>query len=116
MKAIIICENHPEYQVPLIDTLAFIGAENWCPYCGVASGMLGAGEPVPCTPELDARYKAFLKLSKDFLDAAGVRVCSRTIWKGKYTEPQDLPQEEKDRLNKIYDDWKYGAKVEQVAV
>ena len=66
MKEIKICENHPEFEVPLIWTFAFNGAEYWCPYCGQNSGMLGAGEDVEETPELKERLKNIKNILKSF--------------------------------------------------
>ena len=62
----IICEKHLEYEVPLIFTFAFIGAEYWCPYCGNSSSMFGAGGEVEETPELIKRLNAYKKYSSEY--------------------------------------------------
>jgi len=106
-----ICSGHSEYQTPLIWTFAFIGAEYWCPYCGYISGMLGAGTSVPETPELEERHNKFKEFSSDYLHAKGTQICAYTLWEGKKIKPFDLPQQEKDRLSKIIDEWRYNVKL-----
>lgn len=104
---IIICRNHPEYQVPLIWTFAFRGAEYWCPYCGSTSGMLGAGDRVDATDELQDRLKAFEKISDEFLHATGVLICSSMEFEGRQITYEELPDNEKDRLKVVRENWKY---------
>ena len=113
MDKIKICSNHEEYQVPLIWTFSFPGAEYWCPHCGYINGMFGAGEEVDETSELKKRLELFKKFSEGYLDAKGTQVCDRTKWKGKYIKPVDLPDEEKHRLINIVADWKYNIKIEE---
>ncbi len=108
-----ICYNHLDYQVPLIWTFAFVGAEYWCPYCSYIGGMFGSGENVPATTKLAKRLKAYEKFTEDYLHANAIQVCHQTKWKGKYIKPNDLPQEEKDRLEKIRGEWKYKVKMEE---
>lgn len=107
-EKILICTSHQdELRTPLIYTYAFSGSEYWCPYCGKNEGMMGAGESVKSTAILRNRYRRFKKLSKDFLDAQSSMVCSSMMYQGKRITPDQLPQEEKDRLLKIIKDWKY---------
>lgn len=107
-ETIRICKHHQDdYQAPLIWTFAFRGAEYWCPYCGKLEGMLGAGEKVKSTAVLRNRLKRFRKLSEAFLDANCSQVCESMIWKGERITPSELPQEEKDKNQKIIDSWKY---------
>lgn len=105
-----ICPNHQDYQVPLIATFAFRGAECWCPHCGYTTGMFGNYEEVESTPELEERAKKFEKISKDFLYAMRVRSCRKMTWQGEMITPDELPQEEKDRIEKIKKEWEYGKK------
>ncbi len=106
-----ICTSHKdELRTPLIWTFAFIGAEYWCPYCGKNEGMMGAGEWVKSTAVLRNRLRRFKALSKDYLSAKSSQVCVSMMWKGKEITPDQLPIEEKDRLQKAIDDWKYGQK------
>ena len=96
-----ICSNHQDYKVPLIWTFAWNGSEYWCPYCDCHEGMLGAGERVEETEELKKRLEFYEKVTKEYLHATGVKVCASTLWKGEQTKPEDLPEEEKERLKKI---------------
>ena len=107
MEEIRICEEHDE-EVPLIWTFAFAGAEYWCPFCGYTGGMFGSGMIVKETPEIVRRGKYYRQLSKEFLDAKSTIACSSLVWKGKEISPDDLPQEEKDRVDKVASSWKYG--------
>lgn len=112
MKTFKICEGHSEYPTPLIWTFAFPYYEYWCPFCGAKGGMLGTGREVAATQELDDRYMKFKEFSNEFLHANGVQVCASTLWEGERVTPDRLPQHEKDRLQKIIDDWSYGIKIE----
>lgn len=76
--------------------------------------MLGAGRIAAWTQELDDRHAKFKALANEFLHANGVQVCVSTMWEGERISPDKLPQEEKDRLQKIINDWKYERKVEAV--
>ncbi len=110
-KTIKICSSHQdEFKTPLIWTFAFNGAEYWCPYCGKNEGMMGAGEMVESSAILRNRLKRFKKLSSDFLDAKSSEVCISLMWNGERITPDKLPQEEKDRLQKVIEDWKYEQK------
>lgn len=62
-----ICSNHQEYQVPLIWTFKFRGAEFWCPYCGYQEGMFGAGENVAETEVLKSRLETYKERSINYL-------------------------------------------------
>lgn len=109
-----VCKHHPEYIVPLIWTFAFPGAEYWCPYCGVKGGMLGTGISVDVTPELIEAEKRYEEFSSEFLHANGIKVCYTTNWMGEQIDPNDLPQEEKDRLKSIIENWQYEVKLENI--
>ena len=111
-KEIKICAKHQDYRVPLIWTFAFMGAEYWCPYCGFAGSMLGSGIQVNESLELLKRKKAYEESTENYLHAQGTTYCSETKWKGKYIKPRDLPQEEKDRLAKIREEYKHNVKIE----
>lgn len=107
-----VCPNHPDYQVPLIWTFSFPGAEYWCPYCGYTGGVMGGGGSVEVrTLELNEREKKYNELSEEYLHAKGVECCVGLMWEGKEIHPDDLPDAEKDRLDKIRREWKYQVKV-----
>ena len=111
-KKITICESHFKYEVPLISTFAFSGAEYWCPFCGQASGMFG-GKTVESTPELEQRLIKYKEESKEYLGALSTRACSSLMFEGKRISPDELPQEEKDRIKAIIDKgWKRGIFIE----
>jgi len=109
-----ICSDHQDYQVPLISTCSFMGAEFWCPYCGFSGGVFGAGKFVPDSEELKTRHTRYKKFSSDYLHAVGVPHCSSTLFNGQWVKPNDLPEEEIDRLIKIKKDWKYETKIETI--
>jgi hypothetical protein len=101
------CPCHPK-PVKLEWTFAFPGAEYWCPYCGYTSGMLGAG------PVIDLPFSAAKEMvqyrkngSMEYLEAKATASCSYLEWEGKRIQPHELPDEEKERLQKIMDDWVY---------
>lgn len=74
---ILICREHPEYQVPMIWTFKFPGAEYWCPYCGKQEGMMEAGIVVATNPEINARGAKYKKLATPFLSS----ITSKVDWK-----------------------------------
>ncbi len=111
----IICRNHIEYQVPLIWTFAWNGAEYWCPYCGSHTGAMGGGDKIEETEELKKRLELYEKATKEYINAIGVPTCVSTEWEGVQTKPEDLPEEEKERLSKIRKEgWKLNIKVEDL--
>lgn len=63
-----ICSNHNYYQVPMIWTFVFPGAEYWCPFCGATEGMFGAGQDVANTPELQTRLEKYKDKSALYLE------------------------------------------------
>lgn len=111
MEMIRICKNHQGYKVPLIYTFAFNKSEFWCPYCGFNGGFFGSGKQVESTARLRNRYRRFKKASKDFLEARSIKICSSTMWEGKRISPKDLPQEEKDRIEKVIGSYRYKTKL-----
>lgn len=108
MKQIRVCEDHQEEKtMPLISTMAFNGAEYWCPYCGYTGGMLGAGERVDETEELLATKAEYKEKSKDFLQAKSRQVCVSLLWEGERISPKDLPESEKEKDRETISSWIY---------
>lgn len=106
-KEIVICGNH-EKQVPLISTFAFRGAEYWCPCCGALYGMFDDGPiEVESTKELEEAKKQWKEKSDDFLGAKATFACSHMMWGNKHITPEQLPEEEKQRLKNIIAAWRY---------
>jgi hypothetical protein len=97
---IVICENH-DYQVPLIWTFAFIGAEYWCPYCGYVGGMLGAGKRVPKTVELVGRREIYSEYYKDYLHAHGLGYCTSTLIDNIRVKRENFSQEMRETVDKF---------------
>lgn len=87
-----ICYCHSDYEVPLIWTFAFPGAEYWCPYCGHAAGMMGAGTDVNFTEKLAGRKAIYEKYSAAFRNAKGTLTCSSTELNGGRIKPEDMPE------------------------
>lgn len=114
-QTITICERHSEYQTPIIFTMAFPGAECFCPYCTLKGDMF-YGKNVESTPELEERKKIYQEHVMGYIRAIGTQNCVETKWEGKYITPDQLPQEEKDRLQKIRDKgWPRGVTAEELA-
>jgi hypothetical protein len=114
-KTIKICNDysHEDYQVPLIWTFAFSGAEYWYPYCGFTGGMLGSGEDAPTSKLLEDRQAAYKKVSQNYLIANGRKIAVATKHEGKtYRPPSTLPDEVKKQDQEYIDNWKYGQKIE----
>lgn len=109
-----ICSNHIHYEVPLISTMSWNYYEYWCPYCDKHEGMMGAGKSVEETKQLKKRKELYEEATIDYRHAMGVLVCSETKWRGKWIKPENLPEEEKDRLAKIRETWKLNIKVEDL--
>lgn len=112
-KTIKICGRHGDYPTPLIFTMVFPGSEYWCPYCGSREDIFG-GEEIRPTVLLVRRLAKYKVASRDYLHAMAMLSCYRTKWEGEMIPPADLPQEEKDRLQKIREaGWPLQVKVEK---
>ena len=110
-----ICSSHRDYEVPLICTFSWPYNEFWCPYCNKHEGMMGAGEDVEETEELKKRLELYKEATKEYRHAMGVKVCVSTLWDGVQTKPEDLPEEEKERLKKIREKgWELNQKAEDL--
>ncbi len=108
MSTIRVCEDHQhEKIVPLISTMAFNGAEYWCPYCGYTGGVMGAGERVEETPELTKTLREYKEKSKGFLHAKSCQVCISLLHEGERISPEDLPESEKEKNREAIANWFY---------
>ena len=113
-KYIKVCNYHREYLTPLIPTFAFRYKEYWCPYCAETYALMETRE-VNSTPELEGCREKYREASSEFLHATGILICIGTMWKGERILPEQLPQEEKDRLKAIRDKgWETGIEIETV--
>ena len=108
-----ICSKHNDYPVPLIFTFSWNYSEYWCPYCDSHIGLMDSGADGQKDEELEKRAKLYEKATEDYVHSMGVVVCSSTKWEGVQTKPEDLPQEEKDRLAKLRN-WKLNVKAEDL--
>jgi hypothetical protein len=119
---ILICDNHPEYKVPFISTMAFNQAELWCPYCGrVAGSFDGIGEHVKRTEALLGRLYVYKKYSDYFLEARGKLFCayfetdkglkiSANGKEGVIKMPDDMKEYLKMMIDPIRKGWNYNVK------
>lgn len=107
----LICDNHPEYKVPLISTMAFPYCELWCPYCGLTAGMMDAGEKVEETEALIGRLSIYEEYSEFYLSAHGMLCCSSFELNGTRMKPKDMPKAMELELKEIASSgWKYEVK------
>lgn len=103
-----ICSNHQDKeQTPLIWTFAFDYAEYWCPYCGCNEGMLGAGDDIEWTQELQDRHDKYKKESRAFLKAKCAMVCSWLTINGKKRTFDSLPLQTQSYYKNKSKSWKY---------
>lgn len=109
-----ICSEHPEYQVPLISTFAFNGAEYWCPYCGYTGGMFGSGEDVKDTEKLHGRWYIYHEYSKLFLEAKGMWVCSARDFGGERIDRALIPDSVWEIIRPLAKSWKYNIKANKL--
>lgn len=116
-KELLICTDHQEYPTPLIQTMVFRGAELWCPYCGAKIGMFDSGSKVvKNTILLNTREKLYKIRYRKYLGALATKVCTTLCFRGKWMTPDELPQEEKDRIGKILEKgWKADRKIEDTS-
>lgn len=105
-ETIKICENH-DYEVPLIYTFAFIGAEYWCPYCGYTGGMFGSGKDVKVTEKLMGRLYLYKQHSKAMLDATGGLICCARKLNGGKIKPENYPENMRKELVEMAKNWEY---------
>ncbi len=111
-KEIKICRSHSDYQVPLIYTFAFNGAEYWCPYCGINEGMMGAGTNVVGTEKLMGREAIYKDHSESFIDARSALICSGMKLENRELkkENEDIPPILKDKFRELAKSWVYNIK------
>ena len=109
-----ICYGHSDYPVPLIFTFSWNYSEYWCPYCDSHKGLMDTGADAFNNEELRKREELYKEATKEYIHAMGVLVCSSTGWNGVQTKPEDLPQEEKDRLTEVRKTWKLNVKAEDL--
>lgn len=116
-ETILVCKNHDDYPTPLIWTFAFIGSEYWCPYCGFNGGMMWSGERIELTEILTNRKKLFKEFVKEseYLHAKGLLICKSFMWEGNRIPPELMPEEERNRLEKIVLDWSYRRKIDDIS-
>ena len=106
-KTILICENHKAYPTPLLSTMAFRHCELWCPFCGRKLGMFDGGTDTEWTQQLQDRHDKYKENYSEYLHACGLTYAVGTMWKGERVHPDDLPDEEKERLKNIRENgWK----------
>lgn len=107
-----ICECHTGYHVPLIQTLAFRGAEYWCPYCGFTGGIFGSGMAITTNKILQERLKKYKEISENYLTARGREYAVATTHDGKiYRPPSALPDKVKALDEEYKKNWKYNQEV-----
>lgn len=103
-----VCNNHQDKEkVPLIFTMAFPFTEYWCPACGNKHELLGAGDIVIKTIELDKSSIEWNIKGRDYLQAISAKSCESMKFEGKRVTYDQLPEKEKKRLQKIEDNWTY---------
>lgn len=112
-KKISVCPEHQDYQVPMISTMAFPGAELWCPYCGHDTGCpFGDDLELPITPELKKRYMWYKSKSRKYIRAIASRSCSLfKLSKTQTVKPEDIPQEMQAKFQQEIDKYKFEIKM-----
>lgn len=101
-----ICPEHLDRPTPLISTLAFNGAERWCPHCGY-KGSIFDGKAVDETEQLQMLAAADEARTQEYLFAQGCRVAARVKHNGEWIEPSALPADVKERHAKLIAEWSY---------
>lgn len=109
-KTIKVCQGHQDRQTPLMFTMAFPGAEYWCPWCGYIAGMLGAGESVEETEQLTKLAEADAEYARPYIRAIAMRSADQVKHNGEWIKPRELPDEVKAANAKIIADWRYRSK------
>ena len=107
-ETIKICSCHQDKEeTPLIYTFAFCGAEYWCPSCGATYGMLGAGDNVEMTFELDKRLADYKMKAKKFLRAHSLMACAYFEYKGERKKFREMSQRFQTYWINRSKEWKY---------
>jgi len=111
----LICPHHKEYETIMLQTLAFQEKEVWCPYCGHTTGMpVGDYENKKDTPALQEMFIIYKHYTQQYLYAMSTRNGYKVEYEGKHYKPEDLPEEEKERIQGLIDGWKYGVKLDSI--
>lgn len=93
-NTILTCNKHVKI-IPLISTMAFNGAELWCPHCGANFGIFDDYIEKEKTEELINQRQRLINETKEFLLATGTFTCSSLMFEGKRITPNELPETEK---------------------
>ena len=79
--------------IPMIWTFVFNGAERWCPYCGMTTGMFGYYKSVISTKALREALLIYQVFSKEYLDGMGGLTCSELRINGKDVSRENFTPE-----------------------
>jgi len=112
----IICPKHKEeYKTVMVQTLAFKEAEAWCPFCGHTAAMpLGEYDTEEDTPQLQEMFIRYKHYAQQYLYAMSTKNGYKVEHEGEKIAPEDLPEEEKERIEKLIESWEYGKRVEEI--
>lgn len=104
---ITVCDRHDE-DVPMVFTMAFKGAENWCPKCQATNGMFDGGtRRVPYNAVLFSVKEEVKNIASDYLSAQGIlRGGGETKVAGVWVSARDLSDEKRAEIQKILNDGK----------
>ncbi len=115
MDTITICENcemEHSQKIPLISTMAFRGAELWCPFCGETFGMFrGKQVSISVFPFLPDKKKKYEAYSNEYLKSVGLFSCSSTEIEGQRVDRKDIPEEVLDRARKVINSYQFKRKI-----
>jgi len=94
INEMIVCGScHGTRNIPLIGTLSFRGAERWCPYCGMSTGMFGNYQEIRITPTLQQMLIVYTAHTREYLDGVGSQTCVGRLINGKSVNREDFPPE-----------------------
>jgi len=117
MKQMVICQRcqSDDKEIPMIGTMAFSGAEFWCPYCGNATGMFGEIAEVDFTKALEDVYDTYRAHAKRYLSAKGDLSCCAKMINGKRVDRKDFPSEIVEQAESIAaEGWICGRSVKEL--
>ena len=108
-----ICKHHQtEEKVPLIWTFQFMGSEYWCPACGDHVGMLGAGDIVKLSLELENSAKLWKDKGTLYLRALhAIKENGRWEYKNNMRPFNNLPESEQKTIHDLVNNWEYKFKL-----
>ncbi len=105
------CKGKHNLKIPLIATLVFTGASQWCPYCGNKDNEHGGIFLQTESIELDRLKKRYEAYSDEFLKSCALFSNEMSIIDGKEFLRKDIPEEILAKARRVINSYQFKHKI-----